>query len=423
MLKYNISRSSFFYAIGLSYKKADANVRGRFSLDENAKLALLNQAKENGIESLVVNSTCNRTEIYGFAQHPFQLIELLCDNTRGSVEEFKEVAYIHENKAAIAHMFRVGSGLDSQILGDFEIISQLKKSAKLSRKFGLLNHFTERLVNAVIQASKRIKTETNISSGATSASFASVQYILNTIEDVSSKNILLFGTGKIGRDTCENLVKHTKNDHITLINRTKTKAEQVAGKFNLVVKDYANLQEELNASDVLIVATGAQRPTIDKQLITTKKPLLILDLSIPKNVDDNVSELGNVSLIHLDHLSRLTDQTLAERKKHIPLAETIIETVNSEFNAWLETRKFAPTIKALKLKLNDFKVVELDTQRKKLSDFNEQQAEIISNNIIQKITNHFAHHLKDNEVSTEESLELIKKVFQLENPPKKADIA
>lgn len=191
MLKYNISRSSFFYAIGLSYKKADANVRGRFSLDENAKLALLNQAKENGIESLVVNSTCNRTEIYGFAQHPFQLIELLCDNTRGSVEEFKEVAYIHENKAAIAHMFRVGSGLDSQILGDFEIISQLKKSAKLSRKFGLLNHFTERLVNAVIQASKRIKTETNISSGATSASFASVQYILNTIEDVSSKNILL----------------------------------------------------------------------------------------------------------------------------------------------------------------------------------------------------------------------------------------
>lgn len=237
------------------------------------------------------------------------------------------------------------------------------------------------------------------------------------------KIFCFFGTGKIGRDTCENLVKHTKNDHITLINRTKTKAEQVAGKFNLVVKDYANLQEELNASDVLIVATGAQRPTIDKQLITTKKPLLILDLSIPKNVDDNVSELGNVSLIHLDHLSRLTDQTLAERKKHIPLAETIIETVNSEFNAWLETRKFAPTIKALKLKLNDFKVAELDTQRKKLSDFNEQQAEIISNNIIQKITNHFAHHLKDNEVSTEESLELIKKVFQLENPPKKADIA
>ncbi|WP_282122732.1 glutamyl-tRNA reductase [Algibacter mikhailovii] len=418
MQKYNISRSSYFYAIGLSYKKADADIRGRFSLDEESKHLLLEQAKENDIESLVVTSTCNRTEIYGFAQHPYQLIQLLCDNTNGTVEEFRDVAYIYKNKDAIAHMFRVGSGLDSQILGDFEIISQLKTSTKLSRKYGLLNHFTERLVNAVIQASKRIKNETNISSGATSVSFASVQYIFNNVQDVSNKNILLFGTGKIGRNTCENLVKHTENEHITLINRTKTKAEQVAGKFNLIVKDYANLQEEVSASDILIVATGAQRPTIDKHIIQTKKPLLILDLSIPKNVNENVKELENISLVHLDHLSKITDETLEARKAHIPSAEAIIEEVKAEFNSWLETRKFAPTIKALKHKLTDFATAELDTQRKKMSDFNEKQAEIISTKIIQKITNHFAHHLKDDDVSTDESLELIKKVFQLEQSQK-----
>ena len=414
MHKYNVSKSNYFYAIGLSYKKADADIRGHFSLNEEGKLALLNQAKENNIESLVVTSTCNRTEIYGFAQHPFQLIQLLCDNTRGTVEEFQEVAYIYKNKEAISHMFRVGSGLDSQILGDFEIISQLKISAKLSRKHGLLNPFSERLINAVIQASKRIKNETEISSGATSVSFASVQYIFNEVEDITNKNILLFGTGKIGRNTCENLVKHTKNEHITLINRTKTKAEQIAGKFNLLVKDYSNLQEEITDSDILIVATGAQRPTIDKHIIQSNKPLLILDLSIPKNVDENVLELEGVKLVHLDHLSQITDRTLEARKQHIPSAEAIIEEVKEEFNGWLETRKFAPTIKALKHKLNDFATAELDTQRKKISDFNESQAEIISNNIIQKITNHFAHHLKDDDVSTDESLELIKKVFQLE---------
>ncbi|MGC6429754.1 MAG: glutamyl-tRNA reductase [Jejuia sp.] len=418
MHKYNISRSSSFYAIGLSYKKADADIRGRFSLDNEAKHALLDQAKNNGIESLIVTSTCNRTEIYGFAQHPFQLIELLCDNTSGTVEEFRDVAYVYKNKEAIAHMFRVGSGLDSQILGDFEIISQLKASTKLSRKYGLLNHFSERLVNAVIQASKRIKTETNISSGATSVSFASVQYIFNTIEDVSNKDILLFGTGKIGRNTCENLVKHTENEHITLINRTKDKAERIAGKFNLIVKDYANLQEELSKTDILIVATGAQRPTIDKHIIQTKKPLLILDLSIPKNVNENVQELENVSLVHLDHLSKITDATLEKRKADIPLAEVIIEQVKAEFNSWLETRKFAPTIKALKHKLTDFATAELDMQRKKISDFNEAQAELISSKIIQKITNHFAHHLKDDNFSTDDSLELIKKVFQLEEPQK-----
>lgn len=418
MEQYHISKGTYFYAIGLSYKKADAEIRGHFSLDENAKLALLKQAKESNIESLLVTSTCNRTELYGFAEHPYQLIKLLCDNTKGTIEEFQEVAYIYKNREAIAHMFRVGSGLDSQILGDFEIISQLKTSARVSKKFALLNPFIERLVNSVIQASKRIKTETNISSGATSVSFASVQYILNTVEDVTNKNILLFGTGKIGRNTCENLVKHTKNEHITLINRTKDKAEAIAGKFNLLVKDYSNLQEEINNSDILIVATGAQNPTVDKHCIQTKKPLLILDLSIPKNVNNNVTELDNVSLIHLDDLSQITDKTLEKRKQHIPVAEQIIKEVNTEFNDWLETRKFAPTIKALKLKLNDFKIAELDTQRKKITNFNEEQAEIISNNIIQKITNHFAHHLKDDDISTDESLELIKKVFQLETTTK-----
>ena len=418
MQKSNITRSNSFYAIGLSYKKADADIRGRFSLDDTSKKALLNQAKEEGVESLVVTSTCNRTEIYGFAQHPFQLIKLLCNNTKGTVEEFQEVAFVYKSKKAVSHMFRVGSGLDSQILGDFEIISQLKASTKLSRKFQLLNPFLDRLINAVIQASKRIKNETEISSGATSVSFASVQYIFNSVENVSDKNILLFGTGKIGRNTCENLVKHTKNEHITLINRTKDKAEKIAGKFNLIVKDYANLQEEISKSNILVVATGAQRPTIDKHIIQTKKPLLILDLSIPKNVNENVEELDNVTLVHLDDLSRITDKTLERRKKDIPLAEEIIEEVNNEFNSWLETRKFAPTIKALKNKLTHFASAELDTQRKKLSNFNEAQAELISNNIIQKITNHFAHHLKDDNVSTDDSLELIKKVFQLETNSK-----
>ncbi|EDP70953.1 glutamyl-tRNA reductase [Flavobacteriales bacterium ALC-1] len=408
------SRSTHFYTIGLSYKKADAEVRGHFSLSDSAKQNLLRQAKHNGIESVLVVSTCNRTELYGFAEHPFQLIQLLCDNTKGTVEEFQDVAYVRKNKEAINHMFRVGSGLDSQILGDFEIISQLKFGARASKKEGLLNSFTERLVNAVIQASKRIKNETELSSGATSVSFASVQYIMNNVEKISEKNILLFGTGKIGRNTCENLVKHTKNSHITLINRTKTKAEEVAGKFNLIVKDYEKLEREVNASDILIVATGAQNPTVYKSLISTEKPLLVLDLSIPKNVNEDIRDLSNITLVHLDDLAKITDDTLEKRKTFIPAAEAIIIEIMAEFNAWLDTLKFVPTIQAIKHKLTDFKNSEFNTQRKKLSDFNEDQAELITNNLIQKITNQFAHHLREDSHTSDESIELIKKIFQLE---------
>ena len=403
-----------FYAIGLSYKKADAAMRGKFSLDDKAKLNLLHQAKAEGLESLIVTSTCNRTEIYGFAQHPFQLIKLLCENSQGTVEDFQKVAFVYKNKEAISHMFRVGTGLDSQILGDFEIISQLKNAFVQSKELNLANAFLERLVNAVIQASKKIKTDTEISSGATSVSFASVQYIFKNVEDIASKNILLFGTGKIGRNTCENLVKHSKHEHITLINRTKDKAEKIAKKLNVIVKEYSDLQLEIQKADVLVVATGALNPTVDKAILNLKKPLLILDLSIPKNVNENVKDIKGVTLVHMDELSQMTDETLENRKKHIPAAEAIIETIKDEFIAWTKQRKFAPTIHALKAKLNTIKEGELNFQRKKLVNFDEEQAELITARIIQKITNHFANHLKDDETMVDESIEWIEKIFQLE---------
>jgi glutamyl-tRNA reductase len=409
----NLSKPQYFYVVGLSYKKADAETRGKFSLDLEAKSNLLQQAKRENIESLIVTSTCNRTEIYGFAEHPFQLIKLICENSRGTVEEFQEVGFVYKNQDAVNHMFRVGTGLDSQILGDFEIISQLKTSFNESKSFGLVNTFIDRLINSVIQASKKIKNETEISSGATSVSFASVQYIIRNVENIGNKNILLFGTGKIGRNTCENLVKHTKNEHITLINRTKNKAEKLAGKLNLIVKDYADLHLELQKADVVVVATGAQNPTIDKAILNLKKPLLILDLSIPKNVHENVLDLDGVTLIHIDHLSQMTDDTLERRKQHIPAAEAIIEDIKLDFNTWMNGRKYAPTIHALKAKLNDIKHNELNFQRKKLSNFDEEQAELISNRIIQKITNHFANHLKDENTSVDESIEWIEKVFQI----------
>ena len=414
MTSYHISKYSSFYTIGLNYKKADALTRGKFSLNDGAVDNLLANAKSQGIEGLLVISTCNRTELYGFAQHPFLLIKLLCDNSEGSIEELQKVAYVYKNNAAICHLFKVGTGLDSQILGDFEIISQLKQSFSRSKKVNLANQFIERLCNAVIQASKRIKNETEISSGITSVAYASVQYIIKNLPSISNKNILLFGIGKIGRNTCGNLIKHIKNPHITLINRTKDKAEKFAGKLKLFVKDYGELQTEIGNTDVLIVATAAQTPTISKKLIYTKKPLLILDLSIPKNVSDDVVELENVSLIHLDYLSKITNDTLENRKQFIPQAEAIIDEVKDGFIKWLETRKFAPVIRALKKKLKTIKAEEIDFHSKKLSDFNSEQAEIISDRIIQKITTQFANHLKGNESDANNSLELIQKVFQLE---------
>ncbi|WP_292890870.1 glutamyl-tRNA reductase [Nonlabens sp.] len=403
-----------FYAIGISYRKADAEMRGSFSLSADAIDNLLAQAKAEGIPSLAVISTCNRTELYGFAQHPFQLMTLLCAHSNGTVEEFEKVAYVYKNEKANDHLFNVGTGLDSQILGDFEIIGQLKLAFKKSKAQQLINPYMERLINAVIQASKRIKTETDLSSGATSVSFASVQYILENFERNSSQRITLFGTGKIGRNTCENLIKHTDNKEITLINRTKNKAELIAGKFDLVVKDYAQLEEQIAQSDILIVATGAQNPTVSKDLICTNKPLLILDLSIPKNVKEDVRELDNVTLVHLDELSKVTNRTIGNRENFIPQAHAIISEIHTEFKLWQESRRFAPTMNALKTKLATLKAAEIKSHRTKIIDFNQEQADFIAERIIQKIAGHFANHLRDEEENTEEAIELLNKIFKLE---------
>ena len=413
MKDYHISKNPSFFCVGLNYQKADAATRGLFSLAPKAVDQILVAAKAQGLDGLIVVSTCNRTELYGFAQDSYTLIALLCAVTQGSVEDFQEVAYIHKNKEAIHHIFRVGTGLDSQILGDFEIIAQIKKGFTTAKKVGLANPFIERLCNSVIQASKRIKNETAISTGATSVAFASVQYILKHVAQVSEKNILLFGTGKIGRNTCENLVKHTKNSHITLINRTKDRAEKIGGKFNLLVKDYGDLPSEIRKTDILVVATGAQKPTVSKALIHHKRPLLILDLSIPQNVAADVTELEHVSLVHLDELSQITDDTLDKRREHIPAAEEIIEHIEGEFNAWLETRKFSPVIKALKNKLKTMQAEELDFMQKKTTDFDTAAAQKMTDRMIQKITKQFAEHLKEVQDQPEQSVALIESVFQL----------
>ena len=183
----------------------------------------------------------------------------------------------------------------------------------------------------------------------------------------------------------------------------------------LIVKDYADIQSEIAQTDVLIVATGAQQPTISKELLYLKKPLLILDLSIPKNVSEDVKEHDMVTLVHLDELSSVTNQTLQQRAEQIPVANKIIDEVKAEFTTWVQNRQFIPTVIALKTKLSEIKAGEIDYHRKKLQDFNEEQAEIISDRLIQKITTQVVNHLKQANGSTDQHVTMLEKMFQLEN--------
>ena len=400
------------YNIGVSYKKADAHTRGRYSLSKENQIKLLKEAKEIGFEGIFILSTCNRTEITGFAEHPYQLIQLLCKYSDGNVEEFARISNVYKGNEAINQLFRIGTGLESQILGDYEIVGQLKLAFKLAKKYQTINAHLERLINLVLQASKKVKNTTQLSSGTTSVSYAAVQYIIQNIPSYNSKNILVFGLGKMGKHTCMNLAEYTKNKTVCLINRTEEKAISFVKEHTSIRNSsIENLTEEIANSDILIVSTGSDTPTVTKEHLSIDKEILILDLSMPENVDTSVSEYENVSLVNVDELSKITLETLSTRQKEVPIAEEIIEVYKEEFNDWLNNRKLVPAINALKESLEAIQKDEINFQKKKIKNFDENHAEILTNRFIQKITTQFVKHLKEEETSVNDSIQIMSKVF------------
>jgi glutamyl-tRNA reductase len=342
---------SNFFVAGINYKKSDASARGQFAINNEQYEKILYTAATLGLNEIFILSTCNRTEIYGFALHSDQLIQLLCSQTTGDAASFKAAAYIKSGMAAIEHVFHVGAGLDSQILGDYEIVGQLKTAVRFSKELGFVGAFTERLINNVLQSSKLIKNNTELSGGTVSVSFAAVQYIRDIVKDPGSKNILLLGVGKIGRNTCKNLVDYLQTKKITLINRSPEKAAELANELGLAWATLDDLEEEIAKADIILVATNATEPVILHKHLANGHPKLIVDLSIPYNVEAAAQELPHVRLVNVDELSRLKDENLKRREAEVPKAKALIAELMFEFSDWCEMRKHVPLLKDLKLKL------------------------------------------------------------------------
>jgi len=382
---------SKFFIAGINYKKTDAAIRGQFAVSNEQYETILSLAPSYNVNELFVLSTCNRTEIYGFAEDASQLIELLCTQAKSSKELFTELAYIKNGMDAIEHLFNVAAGLDSQILGDYEIIGQIKLAVKFSREHGFIHAFTERLVNCVLQSSKSIKNNTALSGGTVSVSFAAVQCIKEKFASAADKKILLIGTGKIGRNTCKNLVDYLDTKNITLINRSEDKAFSLAEEMHLLSASYDDVKAEINEADIIIVATNSELPVITKaDLIHSGKKLLI-DLSIPNNIEASAKELSQISLVNVDDLAKINDTTLHKREAEVPKAKKIIADHIAELLEWHEMRKHVPVLKAVKTKLNEIHSCPLFSTSLKISSpvtDREEKIQRVINGMASKMRRH-----------------------------------
>lgn len=408
---FNIHKTANFAVLSISFEKADAETRGKFSFfDENIK-HFVNEIHDQNLGDAFVVSTCNRTEIYTTTPNYLLIAELYCKTIGVSLTDFMQYVNILKREEALNHLYRVAAGLESQIIGDFEIIGQIKNAYyRFKKEKKNSNPFLERAINSAIQISKRIKNETGISNGAASVSYAAVHYILKNQTQISEKNILLLGVGEIGQNTVENLVKHVYKPKVKIANRSVAKAEKIAEKYKIPHIEFDQFQEELSKTDILIVATGAQHPIIDKTHFPNGKETLVIDLSIPNNVEKNITENTNVSLVDVDQLSLHISETMVQRQKEIPKAEAIIKEMTKDFLEWEKKRKLAPNIHHFKAVLKNMERNEMHNIHKK-HHYVEVEDMKLSDKMIQKITNRFAKYIIDNPWKAEEISKLMHEIL------------
>lgn len=349
-----------FFVVGINYKKTDAALRGQFAINSTQYQHLLEERKASSPLPFFILSTCNRTEIFGFGSSAIELGEFLCTATEGSYADFKKICYCMNGDAAILHLFKVAAGLDSQILGDYEVTSQIKMAIRQSKAFGMIDSFLERLVNEVFACTKLIRTNTAFSSGTVSVSFAAIQCIKEKFAGRKIKNIVLIGAGKIGGNTAKNILNYIPDAKLTIINRTNEKALELAANTTATALNYDDRAKAINNADVIVVATQAAEPIIGSNDFIDKKDIrLLIDLSVPCNINEDVSSVMNVLLVGVDELSKVNDQTLLSRQKEIPKVNDQIIRNMDLFFIWYHQRADAKKLKRLKTHLQNINHAEV----------------------------------------------------------------
>ncbi|MCB9771783.1 MAG: glutamyl-tRNA reductase [Candidatus Omnitrophica bacterium] len=328
--------------IGINHKKAPIEIRERFSLSDTEQKLLLSELKNRPdvIEAFVL-STCNRVEVYANllnqSQDPFFLLEVICQIKKiNFTPNLREYFYTHTNKNATRHLLRVTSGLDSLILGEKQILGQVKIAVAQAQELSLFHHQFNILSNLAIRTGKKAQSETEISWGGSSVGWAAVVHAEKILETLQNKTVLVIGAGKMSALTLQHMSgKNLKK--LYLMNRTHEKAAPIAQNYAAELVSLYDLKEILTKVDVCICAVAAPHYIIEKELLSTvmtardQRPLLMIDIAVPRNVDPTAGQIPGVEVCTVDDLEVVITQTMAKRQAAIKAVEHIVENKLAEF--------------------------------------------------------------------------------------------
>jgi glutamyl-tRNA reductase len=327
------SHVNHFVTIGSNFTKADTSIRSRLAITKSKADTIYELAKNRGLRDFVLLSTCNRTEFYACTSEQ-TLKELLIEVLALSKEDFETYFYVHHGVNAVRHFFRVTTGLDSQIIGDYEIAGQVKKAIQQSRALGMTGTLIDRISNYSFQASKEVKTKTNLSSGKYSVSYAAAELITSEQKERRVENILIVGTGEIGQAMARNMKEYFPACELTLTNRTLSHAEKLAEELQVSILPFENFTNHLSRFDAVITTVESEHFLIRPEHTTTIAACLFLDLSMPQVVDPAVQSLPGIKVFSVDEISAFHNELMKQRSLEIPKAEIILEEFIARLMEW-----------------------------------------------------------------------------------------
>ena len=410
--------------LGLNHKTANVNVRERLAfngqkLDEGiTKLKALPEISE-----VAVLSTCNRVEIYALAKDASNSLDsiknFLSEFHSIKRDDFDKALYFFSGLDSVRHIFRVASSLDSMIVGEPQVLGQLKEAFDFALNKKTTGIILNRLMKNAISAAKRVRTETRIAENAVSISFAAVELAKKIFKELSGKSFMLLGAGEMAELAARHLLNNGVTD-VKVANRTYERGCELARDFNGRAVRFEDFHKELVNTDIVICSTGAPDYVLKKEQMQKimkerrYKPVFLIDISVPRNIDPDVNSIDNAYLYNIDDLQEVVDTNILERKKEAEKAEKIIDEEVGKFEKWMASLDSVPTIVALREKAEEIKNEELEKFKNKFPDFDAEKMkaiEHVATAIINKLIHPPMAALKESTADRDELIAVIKKLY------------
>ena len=417
-----------FTVIGWNFKNTPIEVRERLALTRDQQIELANRLKENfKLGGIVILSTCNRTEFFlaNAEKQLNQIIEIL--QKFWNIPDLRESIYILQNLDASRHLFRVASSLDSMVLGEPQILGQLKDTFHCFSEAELTGKLLHPLFTRAFYTAKRVRTETTVASNAVSVSYAAVELAKHIFEDLSKQSVIVIGAGEMAELAVQHLMR-SGISQLFVTNRTFTSAAELAEKFQGLAVPFEHLNRHLHQADIVISSTGARNYIITQELVKKcmlnrkGNPMFFIDIAVPRDIDPEINKLHGTFCYDIDDLQTIVSQNQEERKKQSIKAEEIIEEELSKLEIWFRSLSAVPTIRSLRKAFHSTAEEELQKVFRRIKNLPESERKEIEQ-FVHRLVNKLLHDPSRNlkQLAQEEDshlhMESIAKLFDLSPAP------